>query len=305
VIRGGVSSGNTLRFTVNATPVSVKTVYWVDSNKIYRGEIGDDGIEITKLYDQDGLSVQGITIDTEGGYIYWGRTGGVSRAPIDGSGPIERVYIDTQKLNSVTDIAIDRAGGFIYFTSVDASGEHAYINKGSMDGETPFTALLDQASDAIGFNIKLALADNKLYWAEPVTQRVRSASLIGDFSPTVLFDGASNSLMKAPVGLAVDKTSNKIFITDNGELMGNGESSILKGNLDGTGSLTTLVSAGSNVRSPYDAEIDTENGYFFWLNSLTDGGPASDIMRAKLDGTSVEKLFDGFNNGINFAIDVR
>lgn len=305
VVRDGVTSSNTLRFTVNATPVSVKTVYWVDNNKVYRGEIGDNGIEVTKLYDQDGLAVQGIAIDTEGSYIYWGRVNGVSRAPIDGSGPIEEVYTDAQKLNSVTDIAVDHTGGSIYFTSVDANGEHSYINKGTLTGEAPFVTLLDQASDAIGFNIKLALADGKLYWAEPVTQRVYSASLTGDFSPTVLFSAVSNNLLKAPVGVAVDNVSNKIFITDNGELLGVGESSILTGNLDGTGSLTTLVSAGSNVRTPYDAEIDTENGYFFWLNSVSAGGAGSEIMRVKLDGTNVEKLFDGFENGINFDIDIR
>ena len=305
VVRDGVSSTTSLTFTVNATPVSVKTVYWSDGNKIYRGEIGASGIEITELYDQEGKTVQGVAIDSEGGYIYWARLNGVSRGPIDGSGPIEDIYTDGQKLNSVSDIAVDHAGGVIYFTSVDASGAHSYINKGTLDGKTPIIALLDQASDAIGFNIKLTVADGKIYWAEPVSQRVRSASLTGDFSPTVLFDGTSDNLMTAPIGVAIDKTSNKIFITDNGELLGVGESSILTGNLDGSGSLTTLVSAGSNVRTPFDAEIDTENGYFFWLNSVTDGGPQSEIMRVKLDGTGVEKLFDGFNSGISFDIDIR
>jgi hypothetical protein len=303
VLRGGVSSTNTLRFTVNATPVSVKTVYWVDGNKIYRGEIGDDGIEITKLYDQDGLTVQGVAIDAEGGYIYWGRSNGVSRAPLDGSGPIEDVYTDEQKLMAVGDIAIDHTGGFIYFTSVDASGEHSFINKGTLDGETPFSALTDQSFDKVGFNVKLALSDDKLYWAEPFAQQVRSASLTGDFTPVVLFDASDN--LKGPIGVAFDKATNKIFITDNGEFLGAGESSIRTGNLDGSGELTTLVPAGSNVRFPNDAEIDTENGYLFWLNSATDGGPASDIMRVKLDGTGVEKLFDGFDYGISFDIDIR
>jgi hypothetical protein len=244
-----------------------------------------------------------VEIDTEGGYIYWGRTGGVSRAPIDGSGPIEEVYNDDMKMLFVSDIAIDHAAGTIYFTSTEATFEHSYINKGSLDGSTPYTTLIEQDFISVGNNIKLAAVDGMLYWASPYTQQVSMASLNGEFTPTVLFDSGDG--LKGPAGIAIHKESGKIFITDNGELNAAGENSILQGKLDGSGGLTSLVSAGSNVRTPYDAEIDAENGYFFWLNSVTDGGPASDIMRVKLDGTNVEKLFDGFDSGISFDIDVR
>jgi hypothetical protein len=304
VVREGVSSTTSLTFTVNATPVSVKTVYWSNGSKIFRGAIDDTGIDIKELYDDsDRNNVQGVAIDVEGGYIYWGRTGGVSRAPLDGAGPIEEIYNDDSKLVFVQDIAIDHSAGAIYFTSIDATATHSYINKGSLDGNSAFTTLIEQDFAVVGVNIKLTVEDGVLYWASAFVQEVNMASLSGTFTPTVLFTSADG--LKGPVGVAIDKASGKIFITDSGEYTGMGESRILQGNLDGSGTLTPLVPAGSNVRVPYDTEIDTENGYIFWLNSTSDGGPASDIMRVKLDGTGVEKLFDGFDSGLSFDIDVR
>lgn len=305
VVRDGVASTTTLRFTVNATPTSVKTAYWSDGDNIFRGAINDEGgVDIKILYTDDRSRVKGVAIDQDGGYIYWGRVGGVSRALLDGTGPIEDVYSDDMVLSNVYDIAIDHAGDNIYFTSYDANFAYSYIHKGNLDGSAAYTTLLQQDFMPLANNIKLAVADDMLYWTSAQMLHVARASLKGEFTPEILFTAEDDNL-QGPSGVAVHKESGKIFITDNAQVGSQFESRILQGNLNGTGALTTLVPSGNNVRNPYDAEIDHENGYFFWLNSSTDGGPNSDIMRVKLDGTNVEKLFEGFTNGNSFDIEVR
>jgi hypothetical protein len=305
VVRDGITSATSLQFTVNATPTSVKTIYWSDGGGIFRGSINENGVERLKLFDDTGRGpVQGVVIDQTSGYVYWTRVGGVSRGKLDGTGAIEDVYSDDVTLAYSYDIAIDHDGGSIYFTSFDANFEYSYIHKGNLDGSVDYTSLVKQEIGLIAYNIKLTVEGNMLYWSSKESLHVARASLQGEFTPEILFTAAQDGL-KGPNGVAVHPESGKIYITDNAGGGAQGESRILQGNLDGTGQLTTLVPSGNNVRSPYDAEIDFENGYFFWLNSTTDGGPESDIMRMKLDGTNVEKLFDGIINGNSFDIDVR
>ncbi|MBT1712421.1 IPT/TIG domain-containing protein [Fulvivirgaceae bacterium PWU5] len=303
VVRDGITSATSLQFTVNATPTSVKTVYWSDSFGIFRGVIDDGGVTIEELYNDSGRTpVQGVAIDEERGYIYWGHTGGVSRALLDGTGTIEDVYSDDVKLTSVYDVAIDHAGGNIYFTSYDANFEHSYIHKGNLDGSVDYTTLVEQGLFLLGDNLKLTVANNMLYWSSRESKHVARASLTGTFTAEIIYDAADG--LKGPAGVAVHPESGRVFITDNAGGAA-GESKIWQGSLDGKTELSTFVPVGNNVLTPYDAEIDFENGYFFWLNNMTDAAATSDLMRVKLDGTNVEKLFSGIENGNSFDISVR
>ncbi|GAA5023090.1 hypothetical protein GCM10011506_05690 [Marivirga lumbricoides] len=313
VSREGTAATSTLSFTVNPLPVDVKTAYWTSLEGILRGNITETGVDITTLYDEsnEGLgSPSGIDVDFVGGMIYFTSTNGVSRASIEGDGTVELLYESKQS----TDIAIDPTAGKVYFFSIDGAAEQTFIIKGDMDG-TGEADTLYRFDYTLSFETflyegpqpytpKLLLADNQIYWTETGTNpRVMVGSVTGDTDPVELY--GSDELIQ-PTGIALDPVNQKIYISDNGvnEAL---ESTIYVGNLDGSGSLAVLVGAGDFVNSPSDMEIDLENGFIYWLNvkESTSGAVApSALVRASLDGSAVEVLFDGFSGAIFFDLEI-
>ncbi len=299
VVREEVESSNTLTFTVNKIPTSVKTVYWTSSGVgIYKGVINESGAAISKLYDDSG--VQGIEVDTEEGYIYWGNgSGQILKASVSGEGPVETLY---EGLGGVADIAVDKTLNKIFILSFDYTNfVYEYIYSANLDGtsdemQTLYTANFGEAGV---YDVKLVVSENKLYWTESAAKRVMVGSVNGstETEATVLFD--ADDELKGPTGVAIDKANSKIYIVDNGSLTGTASSTVFSGNLSG-GTLSVLVEPGDNVNRPSDAEIDLDNGYLFWIN--TDPG---EVMRVKLDGSNVETLFDGLSDPIYFDLDIH
>lgn len=306
VVRDDMESTNTLTYTVNKTPTSVKTVYWA-SDGIYKGIINESGADISQLYANAGDDSKGIEVDTEAGYIYWGTTSGkIQKAPVNGDSPVETLYED---LGYILDIAIDATSQKIFIISSDnVSYTNEYIQSADLNGSGTVENLYSQPqSDRAGYySVKLVVADNKLYWTESgkYGKKVMEGSINGSSEAvaTILFD--ENDGLNAPVGIAVDAANNKIYIVDKGASSGTPASTVYSGSLDGQGSLSILVAPGDNVSTPSDAEIDLDNGYLFWMNNsgYEDTG---EIMRAKLDGTEVETLFGGIDFGSFFDLDIH
>lgn len=303
VKRGDSESASGLKFTVNKTPVAVKNVYWSSSNGIYRGAITASGVEITRLYEE--TNAAGIEIDVNGGFIYWNRPGKILRAPLSGAGPIETLYEtsgSTGLLYAVYDLVIDPASGILCVQAGTRTGNQ-YIHKGSMQGSAnqPLTTLYTFPSPRPEpHGIKLMITGNTLYWTEKIGKKIKKGDLSGT-EPVTLFDEGDG--IGAPTGLTFDADGN-IYISDQNNLSGVNDSKIFKGKIDGTGSLSILVPTGSDVRKPEDLEIDLENGFIFWMNQVDESGTATAIMRAKLDGSETEKLFDGFEFGYYFDLEI-
>ncbi len=303
VVRNEVESTNTLTFTVNKTPTSVKTVYWTSSDGVYEGVINESGTAVSKLYDDPGTA-QGIEVDSDGGYIYWGNAvGQILRAPVSGEGAVQTLY---EGLGLVADIAIDTTHQKIFILSFDENFTHEYIYSANLSGSsTEFKELYSTSYGPVNYNVKLYVSENKLYWTSALSMQVMVGSINGssEAEATALFDSSDG--LVGPVGLAIDETNSKIYIVDSGALTGTASSNIYSGNLDGSGSLATFVASGDNVDSPSDAEIDLDNGYLFWLNKTT-SETEGQVMRAKLDDGSVETLFGGISNyPIYFDLDIH
>lgn len=312
VSRNGINAANTLSFTVNPLPVDVKTAYWTTMDGILRGEITDTGVNITTLYDADSegfTTATGVAVDFTGQMIYFtSSTSGVNRAPLGGEGPIELLY---EAVNSA-DLAIEPKSGKIYFFSIDEGAEKSFIFKGDMDGSgdldtlysfdytLSFETFLYEGPEP--YTPKLLLTENRIYWTETgINPRVMVGSITGDVAPQVLF--SSDELIR-PTGIAIDPVNQKLYIADNGASEGL-ESTIFSGNLDGSGTLSVLVASGDNVRSPSDMEIDSENGFVYWLNEITENTMTNtELTRASLDGETVEVLFDGFSGAIFFDLEI-
>ena len=309
VSRDGVSANNTLSFTVNPLPVGVKTAYWVAEEGIFRGIITETGVDITLLYsaaEDENVGNSGIDLDLDGGYIYWTSRGdGVVRAPIDGKGPIELLY-EVGGTGGIYDIALDIENQTLYVMTESGffdPQQNSFINRAPMDGSgelEPIYTLPNSTNLAV--SPKLYVANNKLYWTDERSIAVSEGSLDGSTEPVVLFDD-SDGLVR-PTGITFDPDGKKLFIADNRIDVG-GTSSILMGNLDGSGDLATLAGPGDNVRSPLDMEIDLENGFVFWLNATNENNMGeTELNRASLDGQTVEVLFDGFNHANYFDLEI-
>ncbi len=73
----------------------------------------------------------------------------------------------------------------------------------------------------------------------------------------------------------------------------NNKPHILVGNLDGSGTLSVLpVPVASLGNYLYDLEIDTKNGYLYWITYGADAG----FMRCNTDGTNVQAILEHLVN---------
>lgn len=311
VSRDGVGSTNTLLFTVNPLPVDVKTAYWTSSEGILRGEITETGVNISPLYNVDSegfTSAAGVDVDFAGQMLYFTSNGlGAFRAPIGGEGPIEQLY----EVPSSNDLAIDPESGKLYFISIDEAAEKSFIFKGDMDGSGDLDTLysFDYVLSLETFlyegpqpyTPKLLVTEDQIYWTETGTNpRVMVGSIMGDIEPQELY--GSDELIR-PTGLAIDPINQRLYVADNG-VSESLNSTIFSGNLDGSGTLSVLVASGDNVRDPSDMEIDLENGFVYWLNEIPGTTASTELVRASIDGETVEVLFDGFVGAIFFELEI-
>jgi len=306
---------NIVKFTVDPLPKTVKATYWTDGVSIFKGTITETGVNIETLYgaEKGVQAAYGIAFNPIDNKIYFAgyseafTDGAILRAPADGSGPVEQLYTFTQLGGAYPsyDIALDPANNTLYVTALGENKDQ--IIKGHYGNLTEAPkAIYDVTSsgsgDAVG--IKLTVANSKLYWTESISKRVVEGSLDGSQAVKVLFDAGDK--LAAPYNIAVDATTQKIFILDNPEAGGTATDAIYSGNLDGTGSLTAIVSAGADLDGGFDIEVDTQNQFILWLTPLQ-GGQGQKVSRCKYDGKGIETLFssDQIQGAGFFDIDVR
>ncbi len=303
-VKRGDKTSEVKTFVVNRLPVAVKVTYWssIAGRTINRGVITDGGVQITTLYDKDdGLGAPaGVAIDTDRNFIYWidQNFGSVVKAALDGSGRPETLFDFDDGLAFPTDIAIDVESNTLYFTDF-VDDTHQYIRKVNLTTGT-LGNVYELTEFSVPSGIKITVAAGKVYWTDNYNMRVYEGSLDGDASKKkLLFD--ENDNLASPSGVAVDPLNNKIYIVNNPDPGGTATDAIYSGNLNGEGALTRIVEAGDDLTDASDVEIDLENGFIFWINSIDNG----DIKRAKTDGSSVETLFGGINRGYFFDLDIR
>jgi DNA-binding beta-propeller fold protein YncE len=191
-------------------------------------------------------------------------------------------------------LAVDASAGKIYVA--DGTGGQA-IRVMSENGSGVVSTLV-----SVGINVSglvVDALDQLLYFttqsATAADDRVMRVSLNGS-GLTTLFSGAAN--FSNPDGLAVDVNAGKIFVAD-----GTGGQSIKVGNLNGSGSMTTLLSVGINVTGLALDEADQL--IYFTTSSST---PADDrLMPVGYNGTGATTLFSGssaFSEPTGLALDL-
>jgi|GEM_PF-1510892 len=311
--RGGQLS-NIVKFVVDPLPKTVKATYWTDGVSIYKGTITSTGVNIETLYgaEKGVLAAYGIAFNPVDNKVYFAGAldsepnGAIFRASADGTGDVEELYTFDELSGGFPayDLALDTESSTLYVVvAADGKDQIVKAHYGNLNEAVKVIYEVNTGSgDAIG--IKLTVANSKLYWAESTSKRVVEGSLDGSQAAKALFDGSDN--LAAPYNIAVDAAQGKIFILDNPEPFGTAVDAIYSGNLDGSGSLTKIISAGDDLDGGFDVEVDSENQYVIWLSPVK-GGQGQKVSRCKYDGTGVETLFssDKIQGAGFFDIDVR
>ena len=220
--------------------------------------------------------------------IYWTdwRTGKIQRATLDGS------YIEglVTGLNSPTSIALDIAGGHMYWTDerTDRRAGTGKIQRATLDGsnvEDLVTGLDYPAS------IALDIAGGHMYWTDWGTSKIQRAALDGsDVEDLVLVtewsdSPALSSCLKYCLGHGRGP-----YVLDKTEHWWNPACSLWMVPISKTSSLGWVALGFGNA-------LDIAGGHIYWTGT-------GKIQRAALDGSDVEDLVTGLDYPASIALDM-
>ena len=223
-VTGGASAGLS---GIAIDPVGSR-VYFADEKRNRIQSMNFDGSGL--LTPLSGLSAPaGVDLDTAGGKLYFSERGSsprIQRANLDGTAPEPLL----NALGAPSGLAVDAVAGKLYF--VDAT--LGAVLSAHLDGSELTNLNIDGVTDPV--EISVDTLDGKLYWSELAASgpRIRRAnldgSLVEDIITTLTLPGFSTA-----AGLEVDVAGRALYFIDGGT---NG--SILRTNLDGTGTVPVL-----------------------------------------------------------------
>jgi len=273
------------------SPTVTHRLYWAQQlsgesgSSIYRATM--EGTDIEPLV-SDITSVQTIRLDAVHGKIYWGESGKIRRANLDGSN--DEDFVDTVYglASAVAGIALDPITNRIYWTEpgillppwFDMLGKLRCAN---LDG-SGITELLSDYRSFQCNGLAVDSAGGKIYWSQLFDNKIQRSDLDGSNVVDIVTG------LNAPEGIALDLTHGMIYWADQGI------PAIQRANLDGS-NIETLVAAG--LANPFDIALDLPNGKMYWADFGT-----HKIQRANLDGSGVEDVVTSITRAISLALDL-
>ena len=232
------------------------------------------GDAVRKIVDVGRLPA-GVDVARSTGEVYWTdlATGTIRRASLDGSDETvlqsdlsESTVDDQERYASLTDVAVDEAGGKVYWGNVSEGA----IQRSNLDGsglETIVAGLIGPTA------IEVDPSGGKIYWTHladaQADQKIQSANLDGSGVEDLLTG------LSLPQDLALDVDAGTMYWTDLSA------GTIRRANLDGSQATDILT----GLDTPGGLVIDTSANQLYWGSV---GG--SEIQRANLDGSSLESV---------------
>ncbi len=174
------------------------------------------------------------------------------------------------------DIAIDKAGGKIYWSSSTT------IKRANLDG----TDIQLVAGGLESVRIYLDVSGGKIYWLSRDQDKIQRSDLDGA-DVEDLITGLSDD----PLDLAVDVSGGKVYWTHR-----YGQVYIRRADLDGA-NVEDLITRTERAE-PTAIDLDVSDGKMYWRVGRT-----GKIQRANLDGSSVKEIVSGVGYG-EIALDV-
>lgn len=295
--------------------VGATQIYWTDGRGIHRASTL--GKEPETLLTAEMSNPQGITIDTNGGKIYWTDlgTGQIRRANLDGT--MLQTVAATE--NYPQGIAIDPIGRTLYWVE---TGRRQKIQRADLEGQNVRQVLVANQPRAIA----ISAVQKSIYWTESQGVIVRadfdganrkpiagtsqntiavSAEQIyfplyhNNTKTTTIYQADLEGQNQIPLieterrqsvrAIAIDAEKQKIYwcTYDSQSALGK----IHRATLDGNNVETFLQT--ERLRIPLHIEIDTVHGKVYWVESVeTPFGTTGTIRWASISGTEVADLID-------------
>jgi hypothetical protein len=270
-------TADTAHRKVYITDYSIGAIYRFDADGRNPMKILDVNVAGQELVgDPEGIFVLGDK-------IYWGRTGGIYRANLDGTNPEPFIVTGMTALEFPLDMQYNPSSGKIYLVNdkTDFSGGYFSIK---MDG----SELTEYIQDIDGTALEVDFGAGKTYLAiygsagTPVTVNgIYSCNLDGSGLTKIADFGT-----KATWGVAMDHTRNKLFW---GYKISNSapDGKIIRANMDGSGQEDWITGV-----SPHAMEVD-------WINLVQVNVPVNNLPRLQVYPNPVtDQLFvsGDFNN---------
>ena len=218
--------------------------------------------------------------------MYWTDIdeGTIYRASLDGSN-VEALITGP---NAPLGLALDVAGGQIYWTEVDQTGAESAIYRASLDGSN-VEALITGPNAPLG--LALDVVGGQIYWTEVDQTGAESAIYRASLDGSNVEPFFTGEII--PFSLALDVVGGQIYWTGIDQI--GAESAIYRASLDGS-NVEPLVTGLDELGV---LALDVAGGQIYW--TFREEGA---IYRASLDGANVEPLVTGLDEPGGLALDV-
>jgi len=222
--------------------------------------------------------------------IFWSQGNEVNSALLDGT-MRENLYFN---YGSARDVAIDRAGGKIYWSDYFARK----ILRSNLDG-TNVESLFSGGSVE---GIALDLANGKIYWADWGSGKIQRANLDGSaVEDLVIYPfNQYNQPTVFPSDIVLDLQHGKMYWSS--FILGAGNDIIFRANLDGTHVEEVL----SGLFEPQGIALDSVSGSIFWVEkNLNNVRNPAKIRRANLDGSNIQDIVAETDRAHQLVLDLN
>ncbi|MDB6112370.1 MAG: Low-density lipoprotein receptor, partial [Pedosphaera sp.] len=206
----------------------------------------------------------------------------------DGNGA-SNIFSGALAYSNPNGVAVDVGVGRIFVADGNATN---CIRAGNLNGTGSVTNVVN-----VGINISgLALdtANQKIYFTTSSSFSVNDQVMRVNYNGTGLVTLFSGGAISNANGIAIDVSAGKLFVAD--------ATGVLAGNLNGTGTLTNLYSAGFNV-SAVAADTVNQKVYFTYSTPFS----TARVLRVNYNGSGALTLFTSsatLSNPNGLALDV-
>ena len=267
-------AGGSKLFSTEISVLPDPEVFYIEAGSSAISRFGLTTPDKTKTFlDIAGFAGVGLAYDSINEKVYF------SDFEVYGEGKIWRVNLDGTDLEEIVtglydpyQIALDVAGGKVYWAEDADDNDVAHIGRANLDGsDKEHVVTLDGAQFRA---ISLDVENNKMYYYDVWYEDLYVANLDGSDAEPIVSSVYGYAVL-------VDTENDKIYFDDQNS------ASLLRADLDGS-NVETIDNDGTRI---YGMAIDYDNGKLYWS-----GRDSGEISQSNLDGSHKIALKSGLSS---------